>query len=70
MAKCRRCGKEVSPSRGICYTCMKKWKDIRMRTYNQVKNELGEMSQLNLEEFKKRIKKLELKFKREEEAGK
>ena len=70
MAKCRRCGKDVSPWQGICYACMRKWQDRRMRAYNQVKSELGPMSQENLEEFKKRIKKLEREFKRKEEADK
>ena len=70
MAKCRRCGKEVSSNQRICYECMGKWESRRARAYDQTKSELGAMTRENLEEFKKRFKQLELKFKREEEAGK
>ena len=59
MAKCRKCGRDTYSGGRLCLSCLDKWKDRRMRAYDQAKAEMGSMSQENLEAFKKRVKKLE-----------
>jgi len=60
MARCKRCGVDTG-YRGnkICFTCMKAWKDKRLKAFNQAESELGTLNAENLKAIQKRVKVIE-----------
>ena len=59
MGRCRRCGHDAWPRRGICDSCLKKWCDKRLSVFRQAESEIGPLSADTHTAIVKRVKKLE-----------
>ncbi len=67
MPYCRDCGRETTRGMRLCYTCLDKFKNRRIKAFEIAEKELGKLCADNHLALTKRVKQLEKKMKKDEE---